>query len=48
MHLSGIGGKGVNVCTKLTMIQKSELLSMQMGANAKSTFSSKNVMRQTH
>jgi hypothetical protein len=46
MHLLGVGGKGVNICTKLTMVQKSKLLRIQMAADAKGNFSSRNVMCQ--
>ena len=42
-HLLGIGGKGVNVCTKLSMQQRSDLLRLQMAADTKGTFSSHNV-----
>ena len=42
-HLLGIGGKGVNVCTKLNMQQRSNLLRLQMVADTKGAFSSYNV-----
>lgn len=48
MHLLGVGGKGVYICSKLTILQKSELLRMQMAADAKGNFSSKNAMAQAH
>ena len=44
MHLLGVGGKGVNICTKLTILQKSELLRMQMATDAKGTFASRKFM----
>ena len=47
-HLLGIPGKGVNVCIKLTAAQKSELLRLQMAADGKGLFSSKNVTSQPH
>jgi hypothetical protein len=48
MHLLGIGGKGVTVCVEVSMVQRSELLRLQMAADAKDTFSSQNVMSETY
>lgn len=48
MHLLGVGGKGVSICSHLTMLQKSELLRMQMAADAKGMLSSKNIMAQAY
>ena len=48
MHLLGIGGKGVTVCTTLTMMKISELLRIQMAADAKGTFSSQNVVSEIY
>jgi hypothetical protein len=48
MHLLGIGGKGFTVCTTLTMMERSELLGIQMAVDAKGTFSSQNVMREAY
>jgi hypothetical protein len=48
MHLLGIGGKGVIVCTKLSMLERSELLRIQMAADARGTFASQNVMRKAY
>ena len=45
-HLLGVGGKGVSICEKLNMLQRSELLRMQMAADARGTFSSQNVTSQ--
>ena len=42
-HLLSIGGKGVSVCMKLTLMQRNELMRLQMAADAKGTFSSQNV-----
>ena len=42
-HLLSIGGKGVSVCAKLTLLQRNELMRLQMAADAKGTFSSQNV-----
>ena len=47
-HLLGIGGKGVSACLKPTLVQKTELLRLQMAANAKGRFSSQNVVSQEH
>jgi len=46
-HLLGIGGKGV-VCVKLSMMETSELLRIQMVVDAKDTFSSQSVMREAY
>jgi len=48
MHLLGVGGKGVNVCKKLTMLQKSKILRMQMVVDANGTFYSQNFMCQAY
>ena len=47
-HLLSIGGKGVSVCTKLTLMQRNELMRLQMAADAKGTFSSQNVTSKEH
>jgi hypothetical protein len=47
-HLLGIGGKGVIVCEELSMVQRYELLRIQMATDAKGIFSSQNVMSETY
>ena len=47
-HLLGIGGKGVTICEELSLVQRSELLRIQVAADAKGTFSSQNVTSETH
>ena len=47
-HLLSIGGKGVSVCAKLTLLQRNELMRLQMAADAKGTFSSQNVTSKEH
>ena len=42
----GILGKGVHVCNNLTTTKKIELLRLQLEANAKGLFSSRNVTSQ--
>ena len=42
-HLLGIGVRGVNACDKLKMFERSELLRLEMGADAKGALCSQNV-----
>jgi hypothetical protein len=48
MHLLGIGGKGVTVCVKLSMLERSELLRIQLASYARGTFASQNVMSEAY
>jgi hypothetical protein len=48
MHHLGIGGKGVTVCAKLSMLERSDLLRIQMATDARGTFASQNVMREAY
>jgi hypothetical protein len=48
MHLLGKGGKGVTICTTLTMMERSELLRIETETYEKGTFSSQNFMREAY
>jgi hypothetical protein len=48
MHHVGIGGTGVTVCAKLSMLERSDLLRIQMATDARGTFASQNVMREAY